>query len=192
MPHTTVDNVLWKSLKFKNYNYQLLQHVAVQGKAVNCIFYCDFLPRLEDEIFAVQSVFKDKVTFQLSGNFNRHYLRICGSKYPLEVTEHTRDSLCRNRKVSDLSPHLGTYWRNYSCLVWKKRALMSCFPKGRRCSRILQGSDALLLKVEFLLHNTSIFKSKNLKGCRHPNYTNRKQHYTTQKYIMAPLRSSSG
>jgi hypothetical protein len=53
----------------------------------------DFLSRLEDdELFTAKIVFSDEATFHLSGNVNRHNLRIWGSNNQYEVIEHKRGS----------------------------------------------------------------------------------------------------
>jgi hypothetical protein len=93
MPHTTVHRILWKRLKFNSYKYQRLQHVNAQDKVVHYTFCSDFLSRLEDdEHFTAKIVLSDKATFHLSGNGNRHDLRIWGSNNPHKVKAHTTDS----------------------------------------------------------------------------------------------------
>jgi hypothetical protein len=93
MPHTTVHTILRKHLKFKICKYQLLQHVTAQNKQVRYIPYSELLWRLEgDEIFTAKIVRNDEATLNLSGNVNRHNLKIWGTNNPHEVTEHTRDS----------------------------------------------------------------------------------------------------
>jgi hypothetical protein len=37
-------------------------------------------------------VFSDEVTLHLSGNFNRHILRVWGTENSHEIAEHVRDS----------------------------------------------------------------------------------------------------
>jgi hypothetical protein len=77
MPHTTMHKILRKSLKFKSYKYQLLQHVTAQDKEVRYTFFSEFLSRPEDdEIFTAKIIFSDEATYNLSGNVNRHNLRI--------------------------------------------------------------------------------------------------------------------
>jgi hypothetical protein len=69
---------------------------------------------------------------------------------------------------------------------------MSCFPTGGSSSIFLPGSDELIPKAEFFPYSTSIFKNEEFRGYRQANSTDRKQHYTSQKYIMTTLRSSNG
>jgi hypothetical protein len=91
-PHTKVHKILQKCLKFISYKYQLLQHVTVQNKEFRYTFCSDLLSRLEDEYFTAKIVLIDEATFHLTGNVNRHNLRIWGSNNPVVVIEHTKDS----------------------------------------------------------------------------------------------------
>jgi hypothetical protein len=92
-PHTTVQEILQKLLKFKRYKYQLLQHVTAKDKEVCYIFALTFFQDLKiTELFTAKNVFSDEATFLLSGNVNQHNLRIWGSNNPHKVIEHMRDS----------------------------------------------------------------------------------------------------
>jgi hypothetical protein len=47
MPHTTMQKILQKCLKFKSYKYQLLQNVTAQDKEVHYTFCCDYFQELK-------------------------------------------------------------------------------------------------------------------------------------------------
>jgi hypothetical protein len=47
---------------------------------------------MEDDEFATRLIFSDEATFHLSGNENRHNVRVCGTENPHATTELQRDS----------------------------------------------------------------------------------------------------
>jgi hypothetical protein len=63
-------------LEIFKYKNQQLHHVTAEDKDVRYAFWCDF-SRLEDDVlFTANIVFSDETTVHVSGNVNRHKLRI--------------------------------------------------------------------------------------------------------------------
>ena len=55
--------------------------------------YCiNFQARLEEDGFVDEMIFSDEATFHVSGNVNRHTVKIWGSEHPRPRMEHVRDS----------------------------------------------------------------------------------------------------
>jgi hypothetical protein len=87
MPQTTVHKILLKHFKFWSCKHQLLQHVNVQGRYIQCTFCSDLLASLGHEAFTAKIVCSDKATFHLWRSVNKHNLIIWGGTISHEVTE---------------------------------------------------------------------------------------------------------
>ncbi|VVC46002.1 Protein of unknown function DUF4817 [Cinara cedri] len=78
LPHSTVWRVLRRRLTLKAYRLlQPLQVLLPEDKR-KMIDFCDFIyeKRGENESFVSRIVFSDEATFHVSGNVNRHNVRI--------------------------------------------------------------------------------------------------------------------
>jgi hypothetical protein len=72
---------------------QLIQKLKLNDPAKRLAFCEEVVGMMErDEGLSKRIIFSDEVTFHLSGNVNRHYIRIWGSEKPVAVVEIERDS----------------------------------------------------------------------------------------------------
>ena len=93
IPQPTVWRVLRKRLNFKPYKMILVQALSDDDKRYRAQF-CEWMMEMveEDEAFISRLIFSDETTFHLSGNVNRHNVRIWGTEPPHETVKHIRDS----------------------------------------------------------------------------------------------------
>jgi hypothetical protein len=76
-PKTSVWQVLWKHLRLRPYQLQILQQLKPTDKVKRYDFCCSFLRKLaDDDTIMNKLAFSDEATFRLPGRGNRHNLRI--------------------------------------------------------------------------------------------------------------------
>lgn len=92
IPQKTVWRILRKRLQMKSYRLQLLHALRDTDYAARASFCADFLTLMEEDGFAERLRYSDEAVFHLSGNVNRHNVRIWGTDNPHECVEHQRDS----------------------------------------------------------------------------------------------------
>ena len=93
LPRSTVHKVLHKNLRLYAYKVQMLQALQPNGMPRRKEFAVNMLERIsKDEAFLKRVCFSDEATFHVSGNLNKHNIRIWGSENPHASRELQRDS----------------------------------------------------------------------------------------------------
>ena len=83
IPSTSVWRVLRQRLSMKPYRIQLLQALG-DGDREKRLKFCEFAlhEQAQDENFLSRLIFSDEATFHISGQVNRHNVRIWGLEQP--------------------------------------------------------------------------------------------------------------
>ena len=89
VPHLTVHDIVYKSLRLRAYKLQLLHHIKPDDHRKRTDFAVEMLSRIEENDSYLDLVlFSDESTFHVCGDVNRHNCRIWGTENPHQVTEY--------------------------------------------------------------------------------------------------------